>query len=121
MICPKCKFQWVSTQRSSKQNKYLHGVLFSMIAEEMGEDNIEYVKALMKEKFLTTEEAIYTKQGKKLEEKKVRGTHELDTKEMVEFIDKCRRWALNYLNINIPEPTNEKESQETKATHNLGE
>lgn len=110
MKCPSCGFVWVSTQRSGQQNRYLHGVLFQMIAEEMGEDNIEYVKALMKEKFLTTEEPIITKSGKKLEERKVKGTSELDTIEMIEFIDKCRRWALNYLNLNIPEPRKEKDT-----------
>ena len=102
-LCPKCKFQWVSTQRSGQQNRYMHGVVFQMIAEEMGEYDVEHVKDLMKEKFLRYPVLVKTK-TKKFQEYKIKHTSELDTKEMKEFIDKCKHWAATYLGINIPDP-----------------
>lgn len=102
--CPHCKFQWVSTTRSTKQNRYMHGVVFSMIAEEMGEWDIEHVKDLMKEKFLTIEKETITKSGKEIVSKKIRHTSELDTREMESFLEKCRYWAKDFLGIYIPEP-----------------
>lgn len=104
MKCPKCQFQWVSTQRSNKQNRYMHGVVFEMIAEEMGEWDIEHVKDMMKEKFLTIEETITTRNGKIIKEKKIRHTSELDTVEMLMFLDRCRFWAREFLGIQIPDP-----------------
>ena len=81
----------------------MHGVVFQMIAEEMGEYDVEHVKDLMKEKFLRYPVLVKTK-TKKFQEYKIKHTSELDTKEMKEFIDKCKHWAATYLGINIPDP-----------------
>jgi len=111
--CPKCHFQWISTQRSNKQNAYMHGVVFDMIAKEMGEWDIEHVKDLMKGKFLRYPKIVKAN-GKVFQEYKIRHTSELDTKEMTEFIEKCRHWAAEFLGINIPDPEPENQLQESK-------
>ena len=104
MKCPKCKYEWISTQRSNKQNAYLHGVVFKMIADEIGEYDTEHVKDLMKNKFLYEQVIIKPKNGKLFQEKIVKHTSQLDTKEMKEFIDKIKHWAVTFLGINIPDP-----------------
>jgi len=102
-ICPKCKFQYVLTTRTNKQNAYMHAVVFDMIAKEMGEWDIDHVKDLMKEKFLRYPVLIKS-HGKTFQEYKIKHTSELDTREMTEFIEKCRHWAAEFLGINIPDP-----------------
>ena len=39
--CPKCNFQWVSTERSNPQLRYYFGVVLDMISEELGYELIE--------------------------------------------------------------------------------
>ena len=107
MRCPKCHFEWVSTQRSNKQNRYFHGVVLPMIAEEMGEWDSEHVKDYLKEKFLFNYEVVTTKHGVKFEAKKLGHTSDLDTKEMESFIEKIRFWARDFLKLDIPEPNEE--------------
>lgn len=106
-LCPKCHFKWESTLRSNQQNRYMHGVVFEMIAEEMGEYDVEHVKDLMKRKFLTITTRTTTKRGIEIEEEKIRHTSELDTFEMKVFLERCKHWARDFLKINIPDPTNE--------------
>jgi hypothetical protein len=85
----------------------MHGLVFTMIAEEMGEYDVDHVKDLMKHKFLTYEKTIKTKSGQEITEKKTKHTSELSTTEMEDFLFKCRHWAREFLKIQIPEPNGE--------------
>lgn len=101
--CEKCGRSF-KKNRSNNQNKYAHGVIFKMIAEEMGEYDEGHVKDLMKHKFLTYETTTTTKSGHVITEKKTKHTSELSTVEMEEFLFKCRNWAREWLKLDIPEP-----------------
>ena len=81
--------------RSNQQNRYMHGVIFKLIAEEIG-DSVEEVKSAMKNKFLKYE----TKSGLEA----IKDTSDLSTVELENFNEKCRRWASSFLNIYIPLP-----------------
>lgn len=102
-FCPECKRPFKKI-RSNEQNSYMHGLVFQMIAEELGEYDIDHVKDLMKYKFLKIVNRIKTKGGKEVEEIKIRHTSELSTVEMEEFLKQCRFWARDFLNLDIPEP-----------------
>lgn len=81
--------------RSGRQNRYLHGVVFAMIAEAAGY-TLEEAKDALKWEFLRvhSDTALPT----------VRGTSTLDTAEMTEFIEQCRILAASMYGINIPDP-----------------
>lgn len=81
-------------QRSSNQNRYLHGVVFALIAEDTGED-ADVIKDYLATKFLLVEDTRFPHR---------RSTADLNTAEMTEFIEQCRRWAATELRINIPSP-----------------
>ena len=101
--CPTCKRSF-KKDRSNNQNRYMHGLVFKMIAEEMGEYDEDHIKDLMKHKFLTYEVTTTTKSGQVITEQKTKHTSELSTVEMEEFLFKCRHWAREWLKIQIPEP-----------------
>lgn len=105
--CPLCGHVSERKFRSDNQNRYMHGVVFAMIAEEMGEYDLDHVKDLMKQKFLTETTITTTKSGHVIEEKKTLHTSELDTKEMELFLDRVRFWAKDFLKITIPLPNQE--------------
>lgn len=104
MNCPACGYSTEKKQRSNNQNSYMHGLVFKMIAEEMGEYDIDHVKDLMKHKFLTYEKTTTTKAGLVIVEEKTRHTSELNTVEMEDFLRNCRFWARDFLHLRIPEP-----------------
>lgn len=81
--------------RSNEQNRYLHGVIFKMIADEVG-DSLDEVKSAMKNKFLKYQ----TSGGLEA----IRDTSDLSTVELEDFNEKCRRWAAEFLHIYIPNP-----------------
>ena len=81
--------------RSNEQNRYMHGVIFKLIAEEIG-DSPDEVKSAMKNKFLK-----YQTAGGLMA---IRDTSDLSTVELEEFNEKCRRWASSFLNLYIPNP-----------------
>lgn len=107
MKCPLCGHVSDRNIRSDNQNRYMHGVVFAMIADEMGEYDLDHVKDLMKHKFLTETTVTKTKSGLIIEEKKTRHTSELDTKEMEDFLERVRFWAKDFLKITIPLPNQE--------------
>jgi hypothetical protein len=80
-------------RRSTPQNRYLHGVVIPILAEHIGDDVVS-VKEQLKWRFLRVE-------GKLGET--VRHTSELDSAEMTDFIDNCRRLAAE-LGCSIPGP-----------------
>lgn len=95
MLCPRCKFRWVSTTRSNQQNRYYWGVVIETLAEEIGLTPEETHEAL-KHKFLTPIE----KKGYKL----YPTTTQLLTTEFNTYIEKIQRWAAQDLSIVIPDP-----------------
>ncbi len=81
-------------QRSSQQNRYLHGVVIPMLAEHCGYEPFE-MKDALKWRFLQTHT-----DGKL---PSVRSTADLNTAEFAEFTEQCRRLAAE-LGCVIPDP-----------------
>jgi len=92
--------------RSSKQNRYYHGVVLPMVKlglmDRTGEIvSLEEVKTFLSYKFITREVAdpdsgeVY---------KIARGTSDLSTKEFNKFTEDIQHWASYYLGIEIPDP-----------------
>ena len=82
------------SQRSTSQNRYYWGVIVKMIAEYTGHEPDE-VHSFLKLKHLRRGDGVI---------EWTRSTTELDTAEFEAYCEKCRLWALNELNINIPLP-----------------
>ena len=80
--------------RSTMQNAYFHAVILRHLAEATGHSD-EEIKDVLKHKFLTyrTKLGLATK-----------ATSELNTAEMEEFHESCRRWASEFLGVFIPLP-----------------
>lgn len=86
--------RWRPT-RTNQQNKYYWGVVIQMISDETGQDK-DGIHDGLRAKFLTTD------QDKPLQI--IRSTTSLNTKEMMEYIDKIVLWAAEFLGIVIPLP-----------------
>lgn len=84
--------------RSNKENRYMHGVVIPMVAQEMAIEDDE-AKEFLKAKFLKK-----TIEYKGKEYEIIRGTASLSTTEMEWFLEKCKRWAAEELSIFIPDP-----------------
>lgn len=86
-------------QRSLPQNSYYWGVCIPLIADEIGELDLNYVHALLKGMFLAKHKTIkgkdYTAVGK---------TSKMSTAQFSEYIEKVRMWASQELGLNIPDP-----------------
>lgn len=81
--------------RSLQQNKYYWAVVIAMIADHCGMDSPEEAHEAMKWQFLQVRYAkIVT----------VRSTTSLSKSDMVEYIERIRRWAAAELNLDIPDP-----------------
>lgn len=80
--------------RSDAQNRFFHGVVLKMIAEQTGQ-SLEEAKNMVKVMFLMVEKNGYIT---------LRETKKLSTVEMEELNEQCRRWAVVELGINIPLP-----------------
>lgn len=85
--------------RTLKQNSYLH-CIFQIIAEKTWYSR-EEIKEIMKAKFLKKYDDYFGIEF-------VQSTKELDTKEMTVFIDKIRQFALEYLDLDIPSPDDQR-------------
>lgn len=81
-------------QRSLQQNRYYWGVVVKMIAEYTGHEPDD-VHSFLKYRFLRQSDGII---------EWTRSTADLDRAEFTEYIEKCRQWALDELNITIPSP-----------------
>lgn len=82
--------------RTIPQNKYLHGGIITPLAEHykgLGAHNKELFKEVMKEMFAPKIE-IETFDGRKIE--RPIGTSMMTKKEMMNFIEAIRQWALEY-------------------------
>ena len=90
----------VTKKRSTGQNAYLHYILFKQLAEGMERKlkkpiTMEFAKEIVKYKYLQQ----FTEAGTV-----VLPTSKLDTKQCMEFIEKCQQYASEMLNISIPSP-----------------
>lgn len=86
--------------RSLQENNYYHGVVVKMIADEVGDLPTE-VHEDLKNLFLKHECVNRLTQEPEI---RVRSTTELSTVEMEEYIEMCRVWAYNFLQLTIPLP-----------------
>ena len=90
----KVRIEAVRPIRSLPQNRYLHGVVFSVLAIELGL-TIDEVKQLLKNKFLSYE---------KNKIKFVKETSKLSTTELEAFVENCRTYSQLEHNCYIPKP-----------------
>lgn len=95
-------------KRSSPQNRYYHGVVIREITirlRDLGYQELqdETVHEMMKIKF--NYDRLISEQGEALEIPK--STTGLTTTQFMEYMDKIKQWASDFLNIYIPDP-NEK-------------
>lgn len=95
-------------QRSSNQNRYLHGIVIPLVLEglrDTGHNEVKDVhdaKKVIKSLFLKRK-VVNENTGEVITEI-VKDTHDLSTKEMSDFIDQVVQWAAEYLSITIPAP-----------------
>lgn len=91
--------------RSNQQNKYLWGVVYKMIGDELGEDDLQVVHyqmcVMFHYKLIKTwdENTGMTVMAKVPDE-----TSSLTTTEFSQYVEKIRRWAASFLGLNIPDP-----------------
>lgn len=88
--------------RSLSQNALLH-VWFGTMSEHFSkkvDTNAEQMKALMKYKFLGTEDVVV---GKTVIEGQLRQTSRLTKGEMTQFMDQIHEWAADH-GVNLPIP-----------------
>src|SRR3990167_1344025 len=98
-------------RRSLPQNSYFHGVVLPMIAEEMGEEDLGEVKAILKAKFLSKEKHLAGKENQWETTNIVGRTSKLTIEQFGIFIEKCRMWASKFLGMDIPNPDPEYNSE----------
>lgn len=84
--------------RTNEQNRYLWGVVYKYISEEIGYEP-EQVHELMKFKFLKIEILV-----KGNPETVIRSTTELSTEEFNQYVERIVRWAAEFLGLVIPDP-----------------
>jgi len=87
-------------KRSSGQNKYMHKILFPMLAEGMSKVmkkpvTAEFAKEIVKFKFLQQ----FTDAGTI-----IMPTSKLNTKQCSDFFEKCQQYGAELLHISIPSP-----------------
>lgn len=98
-LCPKCKFQWTSTERSGQQNRAYFGIAVQMLAEQSNCSIDRMHKALAGE-FLGYD-TVRLPNGKQITVPKT--TRTLTTVEFSNYIERIQRWAAEN-GIVIPDP-----------------
>ena len=93
--------------RSNGQNRYYWGVVVKLIALHTGHDP-EQIHELLKQKFSPKwyfqESALSAAMSKNIAQSIPTSTAHLDTIAFVEYTEKCRLWANEFLGLNIPLP-----------------
>lgn len=90
-------------KRSRSQDGWYFGLVIPMLADEMGETDLPYVHACMKDKFLSK-----TKVDKKGIAHRATGRYaKLNTEQAGNFIEKVRAFAAEFYFIDIPDPDKE--------------
>ena len=99
MKCPNCQFEFHVHIRSNNQNAYMWGVVYKILAMELGYTEDE-IHELMKQKFLPR----VLNLGENEEYNIPVSTTELSTVAMEEYLSKIREWAGTKINCFIPMP-----------------
>lgn len=89
--------------RSDAENKYYHGVLVDMLADELGYSHDE-MHEVLKYELLKTTICGMGKDGKVTERDIVRSTASLSTAGFEKYCEDIRRWAAVELSIYLPLP-----------------
>lgn len=87
-------------KRSIPQNSYLWGVVYKVIAEELGYDESD-IHEYCKEKFLPKRELTNKITGEIFEAKE--STSKMDKEKFSKYIESILKWASIELNIYVPE------------------
>ena len=90
----KVKIDWIKPLRSNSENRYMHGVVFSIFAIHLGW-TLDEAKQYFKKTFLS-----YEKDGVKF----VKETKKLNVQEMEIFLECCRVHAVKEHDCYIPVP-----------------
>lgn len=102
--------------RSNQQNRYYWGVVVELIYKalrDLGwEINREGTHELLRVRFLSEDKLIGT-DGEWIT--RVKSTTELSTAEFMDYTEDCKRFAAEYLNVNIPDPNEQMELTEAAA------
>lgn len=92
-------------KRSSPQNRYYFGVVVDLICRALNEGGVEVTREgtheLLKLRFLKEDHPIGN-DGEFVT--MVKSTTELNKEEFDEYLEHCKRFAAEYLNVVIPEP-----------------
>lgn len=92
-------------RRSNNQNAYLHGVVIPLVFEGLRNNGFDDVRDNEDAKLIIKTLFLKRKITNGLETiDVVRGTSELSTSEMMEFIAEVQKWSIEYLNVYIPDP-----------------
>jgi len=100
--CPKCKFNWISTIRSTPQNNAYFGLIIEPLAEYLARDKWE-VHELCKHKFLREVKFQKRLDGAMEELEFTKSTTSLTTVEFNEYCSQIRIWA-SFLGCWLAEP-----------------
>ena len=94
----------VGKRRSSKANRYYRGVVVPLIAQAMADAWGEEVDDDEAHEFLKIRFNLRTIEAEKTTIELAGSTTRLTTDEFAVYVDKCRHWACQFFNINIPDP-----------------
>ena len=93
------KVEKVRKIRSMNAERYYRGVILKMIADEMGEIDLERIHEMLSEKF-KPKKIIVWPDGKRVE--LPLSNADMDRKQHSEFLNKCKHFAATELNCYIP-------------------
>jgi hypothetical protein len=96
----------ISGKRSNQQNRYYHGVVLPIIANEVGW-SVSDAHDLLKDRFLSKPQEL-KKDKKTFYLSRVASTKDLNTKQMEAYLKRVRDFAGEFLGVFIPLP-NEKD------------
>ena len=86
-------------KKNRKFENWYWGIFIPIVADYMGEENPDYVHALMKSMFLTK-----TKLIKGKEYRAVGSTQSMNSEQHEIFVEKCLLWARRDEGLEIPDP-----------------
>jgi hypothetical protein len=94
--------------KTSKQLAYYWSVAVRIISQETGDDP-DSTHAFLKSMFLKSYKVVKNKRYTV-----VGSVRKLTTVRMNEYVEKCRRWGAQELNLNIPEPNSVQLDEEVE-------
>jgi hypothetical protein len=94
----------IKNSRTIQQNRYYWGVVVKLIAQHTGHDP-EQIHEFLKLKFSPRWFMMWPVGKNQFEEQRIpTSTTRLDTLEFVDYTEKCRMWANEFLGLEIPLP-----------------